>query len=379
MRAEEIAERAARRTGLADFGSDSWREGLEILLRSNAAAPPPPELLERVHGMYVDALANRLRVVDHRRAHPAVAAERVERPLFQMGMPRSGTSLTSYLLDRDPARRSLLLWEAWDSAPPATPATHRTDPRCLALLERQRAELAASPDRVRPHVEFADGPTECIRLHGQDFKALMWELYMPVREYSRWVMSADMTSAYEYQRDVMQVLQSGVPGEWSLKMPSHALHIEALLRVFPDARFVVLHRDPYRALGSLFSKKSLEWERLTGDGSVAWLREHYIEQLAETAQRPMRLRERIGDAAFYDLRYADLVRDPIAAMRDLYAWAGDEFSAAVEARMRAWLEQNPQGRFGKHQYDLEQFGLTVADLEPHFGEYVETYAIEAEG
>jgi hypothetical protein len=66
-------------------------------------------------------------------------------------------------------------------------------------------------------------------------------------------------------------------------------------------------------------------------------------------------------------------------MRELYAWLGDDYSAEIEAAMRGWLEQNPQGRFGKHEYNLEQFGLSVAELEPRFGEYVETYAIEAEG
>ena len=67
---------------------------------------------------------------------------------------------------------------------------------------------------------------------------------MPTTAYGDWLLDADMTSAYEYERMALQVLQSSAPGVWSLKMPSHAVHIDALLKAFPDARIVWAHRDP---------------------------------------------------------------------------------------------------------------------------------------
>ena len=66
--------------------------------------------------------------------HAEVADEQVKRPLVILGLPRTGTSLASYLLDQDPHRRSLLTWEAEDSVPPSTPDTLRTDPRCHDCL-----------------------------------------------------------------------------------------------------------------------------------------------------------------------------------------------------------------------------------------------------
>ena len=62
-----------------------------------------------------------------------------------------------------------------------------------------------------------------------------------------------MTSAYEYERLVLQILQSKAPGRWSLKMPSHAVHIETLVKTFPDVKMIWAHRDPYKATGSLCS------------------------------------------------------------------------------------------------------------------------------
>ncbi len=370
---DQVQARAIERAGLTDFGADSFREGLEILMRASHDVPAPPSAVDRMEDIAVNGLTNRLRLTDYVKRHPEVLDVPVEKPLFIIGMPRSGTTVASYVVGQDPARRSLLVWEAWESVPPPTTETLKTDPRCLARVAAQQAEWAKTPGMVRPHVEFEDGPTECLRLHSQDFKAIMFEGPLPVKEYSRWMMDTDMTSAYAYQKMALQVLQSKAPGRWSLKMPSHALHVEALYRVFPDARIVWTHRDPYEALASLFSMKSASWMRNTGDPNVEWLREHYPRQLGEHVNRPMRLRERIGQDKIFDLYYGDMLRDPIGVMQRLYAWAGDEFTPQAEAAMRQWLADNPQGRFGKHSYNLEQFGLTQAALKPFFSDYLDVH------
>lgn len=377
--ADDLERAAAERAELDDFGADGYREGLELLVFSVAnTAVPKADVRELLHGMFVDALVNRLRLVAYAAAHPELGEAPVPRPLMILGMPRTGTTLLSSLLDQDPHRRSLLFWEAWDSVPPPTTATLRSDPRAVALRRAQEEEIAADP-RVRPHHEWADAPAECIRLHQQEFKALAWEAFMPVPDYSRWLMTVDATSAYAYQRMALQVLQSRAPGIWSLKMPSHALHVESLLRVFPDARLVWTHRDPYRALASLFSMKSAKWARYAGDPAVGWLREHYVTQLAEHVNRPLRVRARLGAQALHDVRYAELMRDPIGEIRRLYAWAGDELTPEAEAAMTAWLADNPQGALGHHTYSLEQFGLSAADLEPAFAEYLAAVDVEPEG
>ena len=100
------------------------------------------------------------------------------------------------------------------------------------------------------HWDEADGPTECVFVQNQDFKAYLWEAFMPTPAYADWLLETDMTSAYAYERSVLQLLQSRAPGTWSLKMPSHAVHIEALLATFPDVRIVWAHRDPFKATAS---------------------------------------------------------------------------------------------------------------------------------
>ena len=136
---DQLVDLATTRAGLTDFGSDTWREGLELLLRELNASPVVSDGGRAyTEGNYVDALWNRLRVVEYAKQHPEVTDEAIERPLVILGMPRTGTTVASYLLAQDPQRRSLLNWEAPDSVPPPTTATLRSDPRCVAKLEQQR-------------------------------------------------------------------------------------------------------------------------------------------------------------------------------------------------------------------------------------------------
>lgn len=377
---EQLVTTACQRAGLDDFGADGWRDGLDLLVASVEGAPGASEGgRDYVYGQFVDALCNRLRVVDYANTHPEVRAASVERPLVVLGLPRTGTSLVSYLLDQDPQRRSLLTWEAENSVPPSTPDTHYTDPRCL----KKKAELHVLAEGLKAaniplvHWDEADGPTECVFVQNQDFKAYLWEAFMPTAEYAEWLLHADMASAYAYERLVLQVLQSKAPGVWSLKMPSHAVHIDALLAEFPDARIVWAHRDPFKSTASFLRLNYLSRAVLGAEASDVVL--NVLRQLRSHIDRPMTTRKRIGDDRFFDLHYAELMRDPVGVMRSLYEWAGDDLTPATERAMLSWLEGHPQDRLGAAPYSLDGSGVTRAELEPIFNDYITAFDIELEG
>jgi hypothetical protein len=381
VRLDDLVGRACERAELDDFGGDSWREGLQVLVDVCENAPGVnPGGREFVYGQFVGALQNRLRVVEYCKSHPEVAEQQVHRPIVVLGLPRTGTSLASYLLEQDPRRRSLLTWEAEDSVPPSTPDTLRTDPRCMA----KKAELEVLAEGLKAaniplvHWDEADGPTECLFVQNQDFKAYLWEAYMPSARYADWLLQTDMTSAYEYERTVLQMLQSTAPGVWSLKMPSHAVHVEALLATFPDARIVWAHRDPFKSTASFLRLNYLSRAVLGADIDVDVIVPNVLRQLREHVSRPLAARRRVGDDRFFDLHYADLMRDPVGVMRSLYAWAGDDLTEATETAMLDWLGRHPQDRFGVAPYSLAGSGVTRADLEPIFDEYLSAFDIELE-
>ena len=381
LTANAILKLAQERTGLTELDSDSWREGLQIVLDDIASPEVPDSGRDLVVGRCVTALATRLQLHAYVQEHPEVRNETIERPLFILGMPRTGTTVASYLLDQDPNRRSLLKWEAATPVPPPTLETRRTDPRCLAMKQSDAfiLEYMKSSGGGLAHWEEADGPTECMFIHDQDFKGLLWDSFTPTTRYADWLLDeANVSSTYEYQKLFLQVLQSTSPGRWSLKMPSHSVHLAALLAVFPDAQLVWSHRDPFQASASLCNLLKLPGTMVLGEEGLdkEALGQNVKRQMREHVVRPLKVREQIGDERFFHLHYMDLLRDPMAQMKSLYEWIGEPLAPDVQLRMETWLADNPQHKHGVSAYTLSEYGLSVAELEPMFDEYLSAFDIE---
>jgi hypothetical protein len=376
MKASDIIQKAQDMAQIEHFDSDSFREGLEIATTAVDAHPHRTEqgkaLLEF---MYINNLTTRLKIADYARRHPEVRNEIIRRPIFIMGMPRTGTTLASYLLGADPQLRSLLRWEVASPIPPATTAALKTDPRCLAMIEEDKK----GDPFAHIHYEAPDGPTECTFVMAHDFKSLFVESMSVSPIYAQWFLDSDLASTYEYHRLFLQILQSKAPGTWALKLPSHSLGIDVLLKMYPDARVIWTHRDPFKATGSLVSMIGNVHAITLSQRDDNYLINNYPNQMAEHLRRPMAMQDKSSSDPFYHLFYSELVRDPIAQMRKLYAWLDEPFTAATEAGMQAWLQKNPQGKFGKHAYGLEDFGLSKNKLMPLFEDYLQRFDIETEG
>jgi hypothetical protein len=377
--ADQLIEEAQRATGLTRFDSDSFREGLNIYLADTNKLDIPEQMLPRLRGTVVGALANRLKVTDYLDKNPELLTRPVERPIFVFGVPRTGTTLLSNLLAADPARRSPLTWEIDDPVPPPATATLYNDPRALARLEMERQMLAAHPEAGKYYRGSAIYPNECMFFMIQDFKGLLWEGRGKLPNYRDWLFSTDLTSTYQYHKRYLQLLQANAPGVWNLKMPSHALWLETLLTIYPDARLIWAHRDPFTATGSFCSLMTLSNRSSVGTIDKEWIATNYPWQAAEHAKRIMDSRDRLGEDRIIDVHYADMIRQPIETMRTLYVALGDAFTAEAEAGMTAWLADNPQTKFGKHDYKLDEFGLSAEKLTPLFERYLSRYEVEREG
>jgi len=380
--AEELIAEARRQTGLEHFDAESFREALEIYLADFNRQERSEAFNERNTNTIVKALGDRLKIVDYLRQRPELEQRPVERPVFVFGIPRTGTTLLSNLLAADPNRRSPLTWEIEHPVPPPTTATLYTDPRCLAQLEQERQMLAARPDLGKYYRNSAVYPNECMFWTIHDMKGMLWEGRGKLPNYRDWLYAAgadQMVPHYEYHKRFLQAHQAEAPGVWNLKMPSHGLWLEHLLQVYPDARLVWAHRDPLTATGSFCSLMDFSQQNAVGYTDYAWTGENYSWQAVQHAERIMDSRARLGHDRIVDVHYADMVRDPIETMRALYAALGDDYTAEAEAGMRGWLADNPQGKFGKHDYKLAQYGLTPEGLRPRFERYLSEYDVEPEG
>jgi Sulfotransferase family len=377
---EEVMSEASGLTGLDDFGNDSFREGLAIYCESVSAEAQLSELGGfAVRGTIVSSLANRLRVVDWANRHAQVAAENIDAPTVVIGMFRAGTTLLSHLLDLDGDNRTLLRWEAGDSVPPPTPADHRSGPRVDAAREQGDMLEQLNPKMAAVHHEEADGPTECIAVMSQDFKSLSWEAIANVPAYGRWLLGTDQRSAYEYHRLTLQVLQSGgVRGRWTLKSPHHAIALDALTAIYPDARLVVLHRDPVVLCASVCSLIQTLSGTFTDVDHTAYIAEHWTAMLDESIRRIDAFRAVHPEWPILDVQYADLVQRPLETVAGMYSSLGLTLDEKAGAAISAYIDAHPKGRFGVHEYDLADLGLDGVHLAERFAAYVEHYGIPPE-
>jgi hypothetical protein len=376
---DALIEQAHKNTGLDRFDSQSYRAGLDILVADLNATGLSEGGQGRIAATIVDLLSARLKTTDYLGKRPELLDRPVERPVFVFGIPRTGTTLLSNLLACDPARRSPLTWEIDDPVPPATTATLKTDPRAIAKLEQEKAMLAARPEMGKYYRNSAVYPNECIFFMAHDFKALALESRGKLPNYRDWLFSTDMTSAYDYHKRFLQLLQADAPGTWNLKMPSHSLWLDTIKAVYPDARLVWTHRDPLTAMGSFCSIISLAHMGYMGRVDKEWLAENCSYQAKLHAERIMDFRDRHGEDSMVDVHYSELLSDPIGSMRRLYADLGDDFTPEAEAAMQTWLDENPQGKFGKHEYKLDQYGLSVEQLKAGFERYLSRYDVAREG
>lgn len=380
--ADDLCAAARAATGLDDFGPDTLHEGLHALMASCEADARLSDIGQFVLKMQIDGmLANRLRFIDWAKQHPEVRDERITAPIVVIGMPRTGTTLLSFLLEQDPFNRSLYVWEAHDIVPPPELETWRgTDPRIAKAMER---EAMTSAEIKAMHPMPSAGPTECVVLLAADFRSLLFETLAYLPGYSEWLAQCDYQPAYDLHRLQLQILQSRIPVErWALKTPNHLWCLDTVLATYPDARIIWTHRDPVKTVGSVTSLVSTMQRPLTTDprpeaAGQLWIGK-FRDALDRAAAARADLAARGGASQIADIDFRAFVADPVGQVRRAYEQFGLELSDLAARRMQAWVDQNPSDKHGVHRYDIADFGIDPADLRARFADYTATYAVTPE-
>jgi hypothetical protein len=362
----EILEAAVAQTGLDDFGDDSFREGLEILLaslRDEARLNARGETF--IHQRIVGYLGQRLQVEDWYRRHPDIDEVPIDAPLIGLGLPRTGSTALSLLLAQDPDVRYLRRWESSQPCPPPS-TVQGADPRIPA----DDGEMVGTRRHVPGDIH---GPMECHELMALDVKSHIFQSFAQIPSYSAWLVEkADLTSTYAYQRRVMKLLQWGEPTRpWRLKCPSHVLWLDHLDRVFPDAKFVMTHRDPTDVILSVADLYADIIGTFTDQIDRPYIGRLNVEHWSSGMDRTLQFRAGSADARFYDIDFRAMQADPIGEVQGLYAWLGEPVGDEFELRMQSWWTQAAAEREPSTHADPAQFAIDLDELRPRFAQYVD--------
>ncbi|MDQ1430808.1 MAG: hypothetical protein QOF40_1410 [Actinomycetota bacterium] len=382
---DAVVTTAADLAGVTDPDPDTFRPNLELLVTSiNEEAGLLPEAVAGTQAMLVHALRNRIEVSHWARTHPAIEDEVIDRPLFLTGLPRSGTTYSQYLFDRDPSVRMLRTWEGERPCPPPAfdPESARRRRDASAEQARKMQEDAVHAAIAKIHLMDVDGPQECLAILDQTFgnAGMYWSHRVPTY-FDRLLDTIDLRACYRHHKLELQLLQwQATPKQWVLKWPCHLLALEEILAVYPDARFIVTHRDPVQALASNCSLAYLLRTNSSERADRHEIGQQMKNMILGYLRRLVAFDELHGDGAtIAHVGYQHVVDEPEVAMTQVFETLGLEMTPAVRESIAEWRRDNPPGKRGLHEYALEEYGLDAGLVAEEYGFYIDRFRIPREG
>ena len=330
---------------------------------------------DRALAQFQDNLARLAAVVRDRAANPEIADVAIDRPVFILGLPRCGTSILHALIGADPAVRTPLQWEVAAPSPPPEAASFGTDPRADAFDAYVAANFTGAwADVLKAHPIGARVPQECGMVLETAFQGINPTMLFRLPGYYEWYRSADTSFGYRVHKMWLQHLAWKNPQpRWVLKVQEHAYHLPELLSVYPDAVLVQPHRDPVTVMASI--SRLIEVIRTVSFTTIdrAALGQELLHLWHDGQVRSMAFRKANPQVKVHDLRFKDIVADPVAAVRGVYAHAQMDFTPETESAVRGWWVANPADKHGQHRYELADYGLTREQVESVYADYIATY------
>ena len=385
LRPDDLIARARKQTGLVDFGQASFAGPLRRLLAACAAPEADLSLVGRMATRWdvTRFLSNLLRFQAEEARRPEIAGQRIERPIFITGLPRSGTTFLHRLMMTDPVNRAPLVWETifpWHSG-------SGPDRRAARVAGQLRAFERLAPEFRALHPLEATSPQECSEITAHVFRSLRFDTNYHVPSYRAW-LDADADRhlpGYEFHHRFLRHLQyqdgtrPGGARRWVLKCPEHVFALRAIRAVYPDARLVFVHRDPVKVLLSVARltevlrrpfARHVDPKLIGRDESARW--RAGAERMMETG----------GDAGLTEpvchVHHMDLISDPAATVEGVYRHFGLDMPASVTASIEAYAASKPKGGYGPRNYAFEDHGLDEAAERERFRPYMLRFGIAAE-
>lgn len=378
---DSLMQAARAATGLEDFGPSDFEEGFAVLLESYAKESRLTDLGRKlVSDEIVGDLVGRLQVVDQLKRTPAILDTTIERPVFILGLPRTGTTTLQQLLQQDPDSQVLEYWLGVvpRSRPPRE--TWADDPDYQRVAEVLRLTYEADPDLRALHDVSAEDAGECRFVFRHLFKDDSYDHTAHLPSYRAWFDAQPMDDVYRWYRDVLKLIQYPTQGKrWVLKYPPHLRCLHELFREFPDARVIHTHRDPARVIpsyASLLAHFSAVYEERVDPFEIGQLAARLWQDRIAQGMRDREALDR--ESQFVDLHFRDVLSDPIGSIEKAFAALDLPLSADAVARMTAWSESHAPERHGVHQYTAETYGLDPAALSESFQAYRDRFDIPQE-
>ncbi len=373
-----ILDTALNSTGLNDWGSDSFLEGMRVLLDSSKKEAKLHYVgREFLQKECIRAVKDRLRLEKAVNDNPDIRDSSIKKPVFILGLPRTGTSLLQNLFFQDNRFRSLHYWEQIAIGPQPTPENLQNNYILDASIASMNEFRKIAPELLSAHEINPTGPEECNGLMARDFSSILFFMFRNIPTYLEWFKNKDMTSTYEYHKEQLKFLGHNFKGKrWVLKAPIHLLFLQYIFKVYPDAQIIQMHRDPLEVVPSMASLSTISRGIYSNQVNAIETAQQFLELTAHNIDQSILYRQTAAkENQILDVPYSELVNGTMETMKNIYTWLGVDFNSHTKEIMLNWLEKSRSKRKGKlHQYSLEQFNLSRSKIRNRFDNYYQTYS-----
>jgi hypothetical protein len=373
---ENLLQEAKTKTGLENFGNDDFKSGLKVLLETYDHNGFTEKGRYKNRKRVLDLLCARLRIENAFKLHPDIRQQKIVAPMLLTGLPRTGTSALLNLLANDPAARPLYMWEGFNPEPVEGLPKGAPDPRYTAMKawEEQNAKDAQQKGKEfkKIHSTSADTPEECIHLLNHTFCDVQYGAETMMEPYGSWFQQQDLHKSYAYYADLLRMIQWQRPGvRWLLKSPGHLWALDILIEMYPDCSIIITHRNPLECVTSYASMMAAlmvnrEFDKRTLGPVV-------MEYLARKMEKAIAVRKTADKDRFMDIQFEDFIEQPIATVEKIYDHFHIPISTEAAERMSNYAASHPMGKHGKHEYQLEEYGLTAEGILKRFDFYIREY------
>jgi len=378
----DLISRAQRSAALYDFDEWAFKEPLAVLLNAyEQEADLGAFGRVAVRWDMLRFLSNLLRLRDEEKRATAILDEPIKQPIFILGLPRSGTTFLHNLLAEDTANLVPRAWQTIYPYPRRAGRANGADRRPKIVARQFASFVRLVPELPSLHPLDANGAQECIEITAQVMRSLRFDTTHYIPSYQEWLERAGHLEAYRFHKRFLQHLQhQTLPATWVLKSPDHIYALDALLEVYPDARFVFVHREPMRVIASVARLTELlrlpftcHVDRLQIGRQVADRWVHGSQLLIEASEKFRSSPERI-----FHVRYRDLITEPLGTVSALYRHFGRALSTNAQVALKRKLVARPRGGYGQNHYRLEDYGIDPAVERRRFSPYMTHFRIEPE-
>lgn len=369
--AEQIMETARRESGI-DIDDSAILPAVSRLVESiNIDGQPLEEGAAMLQSRITRVLKNRLRMARDYAAHPEIDEQKIDRPIFICGMARTGSTKTQKLLASSGDFNYLTLWKAFNPSlisgdRSESPQARIDDTEAYVQWYHER-----TPESKAGHIFETHGTEEESFILELSMTTPCWFGWTRVDSYLEWLPSVGMKDQFDILLKTLKYLQwQGLadPGKrWLLKSPLYSGLEPLLLDTFPDACLLMTHRSPVDTVPSGLRLLECFYKPFTvrqPDTDV------YVQGVKGAVEAHLDWRATQPASRFLDVPFSQLVRAPERTLRAMYAYAEEPLSEASLKRMLDWDTSNPQNKHGRHEYTLEQFGLTKERIGADFAGYI---------